>query len=134
MSQTRDEMRQFLEQEGMDPNEILDFLNEFFEQGWNTNGRRLVRIDPPGKGSYPYLNIKWVEMVKRGQYDIIPGQSSPGSVISTGNTREDIAIRIGRRIVESSAVLFAYGLAIEIWPSEPRIAKGIANIVASYYP
>jgi hypothetical protein len=134
MSNTRDEMERFLIDEGMDPSDILDFLNEFFQPNWEMVGRRLVPIYPPGKGSFPYLNIKWVEMVKKGQYDIIPGQSTPPSVISTANTRDDIAIRIGRRIVESSAILFAYGLAIEIWPSEPKIATGLANIVAKYYP
>tara|TARA_A100001388_G_scaffold94250_1_gene68384 strand:+ start:10213 stop:10617 length:405 start_codon:yes stop_codon:yes gene_type:complete len=133
MSQKRDEMRQFLEEEGMDPNDILDFLNEFFQKQWNIKGRQLVRIDPPGKGSYPALNIKWVEMVKNGRYDIIPGQTSKGSVISSGNTRDVIAERIGKKIVDSSAILFAYGLAIEIWPKEPRIATGLANIVAAYY-
>ena len=98
MSQKRDEMRQFLEEEGMDPNDILDFLNEFFQKQWNIKGRQLVRIDPPGKGSYPALNIKWVEMVKNGRYDIIPGQISKGSVISSGNTRDVIAERIGKKL------------------------------------
>ena len=130
------EMENYLNEEGIEETQIQDFLDELMKwlEGRIFYGRMLIDIRKPGgSGPCPYLNIKWVEMISKskGQYQTISGINQPtGSVISPQNERDDIALRIGRQIVENSAILFVYGLAIEII-STPRIASRLANMVAS---
>jgi len=130
------DMRDFLDNEGMNKKQIQDFLDEFerwFEDR-KLHGRMLIDIRKPGgSGPCPYLNIKWVKMISKpkGQYQTISGVTGPtGSVISPPNKRDDIALRIGQQIVENSAILFVYGRAIEIF-SIPRIASSLAIMADS---
>ena len=130
------EMEDFLVGEKMKEEDIQEFLFDFANwlEGRILPGRMLVDIRKPGgSGPCPYLNIKWVKMISRskGEYKTISGVlGSGGSVISPPNERDDIALRIGRVIVENSAILFVYGRAIEIF-SIPRIASRLAILAAS---
>lgn len=130
------DMKSFLIDEGMGNVQIQDFLDELIEwlENHRLHGRMLIDIRKPGgSGPCPYLNIKWVEMISKskGQYQTISGIKQPtGSVISPPNERDDIARRIGLQIVYNNAVLFVYGLAIEIF-STPRTASRLAIMAAS---